>query len=405
MHIAWLGTRAPWPPHDGGRLVAWTTIAALADAGVRITVIAPGQQAHIPDVPGVTWRPVVARRPRWSVAAVDAVRRGLPITIVRHRLDAVADELTALLARDPPDAVHVEQLQAFAASHPAHAAGLPVVLRAHNVEHALWLQGGGRRGLRARVIRAEGHRLRRHEAAVLAQADVVVTLTGTDCHDLRALCPAARIRHVPPAFPDRVIAAPPLEGQPACLYVGSAGWGPNDDARTWLLDAVWPAVRRVCPQATLHLFGTRRRQDEPQPGVHWHDPPVESRSALAAGSVLLLPLRVSSGIRMRVLEAWAAGVPVVATSAAWRGLEVESGVEGLVADDATALADAVRRLHDDPGLSARLAAAGRARLQAAYAPAQAAAALITIYREAIAGRAAALPALRGRVAGAGLGPP
>ena len=84
-----------------------------------------------------------------------------------------------------------------------------------------------------------------------------------------------------------------------------------------------------------------------------------------------------------MLEAWARGVPVVATPAALAGLEVEDGREGLVAEDAPAFAAALVRFHREPGLAGRLAAAGERARRERHDPARVTADLLAAYERAL----------------------
>ncbi len=379
MHIAWIGTRAPWPARDGGRLAASSTIEALAGADARVTVIAPGGVTS--GAPAtVTLSLATERRPGWAAAARVGLVRQLPLTIARHAMPAAAERLAQLIADDPPDVVHAEQLHALLAARQAQAAGIPLVLRAHNVEHALWLDGAGRAGATRWVVRAEGRRLRQYEARAVSTCDAIVALTAEDQAALLECAPAARVCLVPPAFPASVEAGPPLEGSPAIVWIGSAGWHPNDEARALLIGNVWPAITRRNQAARLHVFGSGPRPVADR--VLWHDPPVESRAALARNAILVLPLRRSAGIRMRVLEAWAAGVPVVGTPAALRGLPIEANRHAIVARTAAEFGEAVAALHADPDLRQRVTAGGRALLAARHDPGQVARALLDVYRTA-----------------------
>jgi polysaccharide biosynthesis protein PslH len=124
-------------------------------------------------------------------------------------------------------------------------------------------------------------------------------------------------------------------------------------------------VRAALPGACLHVFGA----EAAGAGVHRHQAPVDSRQAFVRGAILVVPLRVGSGIRMKILEAWARGVPVVATAAAAAGLEARDGVELLLAADGAEFAAALARLHREPGLATALTAGARALLRRRHDPA------------------------------------
>jgi glycosyltransferase involved in cell wall biosynthesis len=201
---------------------------------------------------------------------------------------------------------------------------------------------------------------------------VTVALTEPDAARLRELAGGrADLVAIPPPFP---AALPPgeihLPGDPPLVLLGSGGWLPNRDATRWFLAEAWPEVRRDLPGAILHLYAGRAERPGNLPaGVEPHPPPADSRDAFAPGSILAVPLRIGSGIRMKILEAWARGVAVVATPQAAAGLQAEDGRELLLAEDGPGFAAAVGRLASEPGLRERLLAAGRRSLAAHHDPA------------------------------------
>jgi hypothetical protein len=312
-------------------------------------------------------------------------------------LPAVRRRVEGLLATRRFDLVHAEQLQALPqALAPARASHRPAVLRAQNVESALWGAVPGR----AQAL--EARRLAAWEGRAVAAVDATAALTAIDAATLRRLAaaagsPPARVVEIPAPFAAELPAGPGgLAGQPAVAVLGSRGWRPNEDALAWFSGEIWPAVRRELPAAELHVFGIAgavRAKEGPaadtrdgERGVTWHAAPADSAAAFASGSIHAVPLRFGSGVRMKVLEAWARGVPVVATPEGAAGLEASDGVELLVARDAAEFAAAFRRLHAEPGLAAALAAGGRAALRRRHDPATVAHRLLSLYGEVLAGR-------------------
>ena len=160
-----MGTKSPWPARDGGRLVAYHTIQALAEAGLAIRLIAPGDPTA-DDARGSPCEadllPIDPRsRPE---ALLRAALSGRPVTVVRHAHAAVRARVEALLARREFDVVHAEQPHALAPCAPALARGVPVVLRAHNVETDLWARRPDAcPGWRALLARREAPRVGRFE--------------------------------------------------------------------------------------------------------------------------------------------------------------------------------------------------------------------------------------------------
>lgn len=378
--VLWVGTKAPWPPRDGGRLVAWLTLRALADAGHAVTLVAPSQGGAVPAELAAACTPeLVDVRPRGLLASgLRAAFAALPLTAVRHAHPSVRARVETVLARGTFDVVHAEQPHALAACAPAFARRLPVVLRAHNVETDLWRAAGAGSGPRAFVARREAARVETWERACVARCARTVALSDEDAARLRALA-GRDVAVVPPAFPAALPPGRDLPGSPAVVVAGSAGWLPNQRGAAWFAESVWPAVRASLPGAHAHVFGGAPRA---LPGATWHPAPDDAADAFAAGSLQAIPLPFATGVRMRILEAWARGLPVVATTAAAAGLAATDGAELLIADTPAAFAAALARLHADASLGAALVARGRARLVARHDPSAVAAALARVYEEA-----------------------
>jgi hypothetical protein len=386
MNVLAIATKAPWPPIDGGRLLLLNTLRGLAEAGCRVTLVAPVDPAAFnldrvarelspwcepALVPAAPFPPMVALLRSW----------GTPLSIARHALPVVRREVERRLAAERFDLVHAEQLQAMPQAEPALARGIPVVLRAQNVESDLWAETARRgRGPRGFLLRREAKKLAAWEGGAVRRAAATLALTREDAARLGELAGGgARVGVVRAAFPDLSLNTGSLTGDPAVAVFGSRGWLPNEEAAAWFLAEVWPAVREAVPGALLHLFG----MDAAPLGVVAHPSPRDSAEVYAPGSILAVPLRIASGVRIKILEAWSRGVPVVATPAALAGLEVEDGREALVARDAGEFAAAISRIHREPGLAAALVEAGRKARRERHDPGKVARRLMEEYERVL----------------------
>jgi glycosyltransferase involved in cell wall biosynthesis len=138
----------------------------------------------------------------------------------------------------------------------------------------------------------------------------------------------------------------------------------------WLLDAVWPLVRRDLPTARLTIVG---RGEAPlvarwgaAPGVRFTGWVESVEPWFAAARVMVAPLRSGSGMRVKILDALARGLPVVATSVGIEGIQATPGEHALVADTASDIAAATVRVLRDRALAERLSASARALALARY---------------------------------------
>jgi polysaccharide biosynthesis protein PslH len=364
LNVLIVATKSPWPPVDGGRLLLSLTLEGLERAGCRFTLISP-------EAGPVS--PALALTRSWR----------LPLALARHAQPAVRQEVERRLAAERFDLVHVEQLQALPQAEPALRRGVPVVLRAQNVESDLWRATAALTpGWKGSVLAREARRLARWEGEAVRRVAATLPLSEEDAARLRQLAGVAgegRVRVVRAPFPELAPGPSALPGDPAVVLLASRGWLPNEDSVRWFLGEVWPAVRAAVPGAVLHVFGGEAGAGGGN-AVH-HPSPGDSAEAFAPGSILAVPLRIGSGVRMKVLEAWARGVPVVGTSAAVSGLEVADGREALVADGPAAFARAVARLRSEAGLASRLVEEGRRALRERHEPARVVADLLAVYEE------------------------
>jgi hypothetical protein len=253
-----------------------------------------------------------------------------------------------------------------------------VVLRAQNVESELWRMLAEVRPARRWIALREARRLVRWEADAVERATITVALTTDDARLLTGKAPKGRVSVVRMPMASALPAGEAsLEGSPSIVLVSSA-WFPNRDGVLWFLDTIWPEVARRLPLARLHVFGVARRHGA---NVTFHPPPADSRSAFCAGSIVVVPLRIASGARVRILEAWARGLPVVATPAACAGLDAAPGEGVLAASTPEDFAAAFAAIAGDANLARSMVDAGRAVLRRWHDPQEIARALDAIYAE------------------------
>lgn len=160
----------------------------------------------------------------------------------------------------------------------------------------------------------------------------------------------------------------PRPAGPRLLMTGSLMDGPNADGAVWFADRVWPRVRAAVPAADLWLVGRDpapavRRLGKGTPGVTVTGAVPDVRPHLAAAAVSVAPIRYGTGTRLKILEAMAAGLPVVSTRLGAEGLDFVPDRDLVLADRPAAFAAACVRLLTDGAARARVAAAGRAAVR------------------------------------------
>ena len=256
-----------------------------------------------------------------------------------------------------------------------------LVLDAHNVEAEIVerLAESGPRWQRA-ALRWQAGRIRDLERQLSRSLDLVLTCSEKDAAAFREMG-ARRVRVVPNAVPPL---SPALVAQRRdVVFVGSLDWRPNADAAAVLAKEIWPRCRALLPGARLVIVG--RNPPLRVQALASRDVLIEAtvpsvRPYLDSGFATAIPLRAGSGTRIKILEAWAAGVPIVASRVAAEGLPYSDGVDLLLAEGPGEFARSLVRLWRDRRLAGELADNG-ARTVAPFTAARVGETVERNYRE------------------------
>jgi glycosyltransferase involved in cell wall biosynthesis len=202
----------------------------------------------------------------------------------------------------------------------------------------------------------------RHESSVIDECELVVALTQEDAAELDELYSPRALAVVPNGvrIPDLPSSRPI---QASVGFVGDYSWGANIDAARWFAAEIWPSVRAAVPEATFSLIGknldVRGMRDVAGPGIRRVGYAADLGGALGSIQVGVVPMRSGTGIRCKLLDLLAAGVPTVTTRLGLRGVPAREGFECLVADAAPEFARHVVTLLRDREAHGRIAGAAR----------------------------------------------
>lgn len=201
---------------------------------------------------------------------------------------------------------------------------------------------------------------RRLERILADRCDMVVVVSDADAAEIRALSKTPVAVHANGvSLSDYPFVDHAAAGGTRVLYTGDFGYQPNIDAARWLAAEIVPRLRAARPTVSVTLVG-RSASSGPWPDgmVAVRDVPT-IQPYFDQADLFLAPIRAGGGTRYKLIEAFAKGVPVVATTIGAEGLDAEDGVHLLIADTAAELAAGTLRLLDDGDLRARLTANAR----------------------------------------------
>jgi glycosyltransferase involved in cell wall biosynthesis len=271
----------------------------------------------------------------------------LPYSVATHTSRALRRALAEEAARHPVDVWHCEWTP-YAESLRG-IVGQRRVVMAHNVESIIWqrYRENEINPLRRWYIGHQWRKFQRFEQRALGEAEQTIAVSDTDAQRLREEFGIARVAVVENGVDTAYFQPQARRRDPGrLLFLGSLDWRPNLDGVSLLLERVFPVVRAAEPAASLCLVGRNppeslRRQVAAMPGVELHGNVPDVRPYLANCGMLVVPLRIGGGSRLKILEALASGTPVVSTRIGAEGLHLEAGQDLTVVNEINDLVEPI----------------------------------------------------------------
>ncbi len=294
-----------------------------------------------------------------------------PHSVEAMRSKSAAQRIRELLDSGCIDAVWCEQTQPLI--NVPDPLPVPLFLDNHNAEHVIWQRFllHARNPVARLYARLESEKLREWERDSCERAKLALTCSEQDRRILRSLCPSTPFFVVPNALDtDRYLSASQEEPFKA-LFQGGMDWYPNRDAVQHFVKSILPEIRRRIPGIEFVVAGRSpshafRRRIARAPHVRFTGTLEDIRPEVAGAAVCVVPLRIGSGTRLKILEAAAMGKAIVSTRLGAEGLEFRHDEEIVLADDPSDFAQEVVRLMGDARRRNRLGLNARKRVEERY---------------------------------------
>ncbi len=362
MKVLQLCNKPPYPPVDGGTLAMNSITQGLLHAGCEVKVLTVETDKHPANIEALpenyrnctSFEAVYIDLGIKAMPAAVAALCGESYHVKRYISNRFAQRLTEILNEQTFDVVHIESifLTPYVPLIRRHSQA-KVILRAHNVEHLIWrrVAQSTRNPFKRNYLKHLSLTLRAYELEHINDYDSVVCITQADADYFTQNGCRRPVTSIPFGVtpPEPSGSQEPPEANSLC-HIGAMDWIPNQESIAWLLDSVWPVIHREVPQAHLYLAGRKMPAKWMRANIEGVTVvgEVDDASEFIRGKQInIVPLLSGSGIRVKIIEAMAAGKIVVTTTVGAQGINYTDGVDILIANTPDEFARQIKRCLSD----------------------------------------------------------
>ena len=380
VNILWLKTGPLHPLDTGGKIRTYhmlrelkkrhrVTYLALRPESVSESVLAAATE-YCHTAKWIPWRETAKCSPAFfAELGLNLLASPLPYVIQKYRSAGMQTAIERLDREEWFDVIICDFLSPAVNLMPVRdRLRARTLLFQHNVESLIWqrMRDTADGFPRRYYFGVQWKRMLRFEGRAAECFDGVAGVSDEDCRLMRELFGLKNVLGSVPTGVDsdffQDAGAVPDPG--SIVFLGSMDWMPNIDAVTYFADSIFPQIRQSAPGATFTIVGRNpvekvRALEKEGAAIHVTGTVADVRPYVASAAVVVVPLRVGGGTRIKIFEAMAAGAPVVSTAIGAEGLPVRHGEEILFADDPVGFAECVSRLLQQPELREKIGAAGR----------------------------------------------
>lgn len=299
-----------------------------------------------------------------------------PFLIIRDQIPEMNVKLEQLVTSEKFEVVHADQLwmAQYALKARELSPGSKIIVDQHNAVFLIprRLAESDSNPLKQRFLDREARLLAMYEPEICRRFDHVVWVTQEDYQAVSALSgSSANGQMSSTVIP---ICANPAQVQPVersphgcrITFLGGLHWPPNAQGILWFARHVFPQVKAEIPQAVLTVIGKNPPAGLEGEGIEVTGYVVDPMPYLTETAAFIVPLHAGGGMRVKILDAWSWGLPVISTTIGAEGIETEPDKNILIADTAEAFAQAVIRSLKDPVLAQHLGQNGRQTILQKY---------------------------------------
>lgn len=379
--VLFVGIAPPTPTTSGQRMRTRCLLEAIKQEGHALSLISFADPADLQhpqtELAGLCddWQLVPS--PSGGMAGGEYLRRILgifssePYGARRVRSAPMRDAIQAALSKQKFDFVICPDIYMLA-SLPENL-DIPVLMNKDDLTFVIVKQfaDSDPNPLKRLYAEIEYKKIFKLETEACANSAAVLVCSKADEDGLLRHCPTARTFVVPNVIDVDRYQSSAGDDKRTVIFVGAMDWLPNKDGVTYFAEQILPLLRRRVPNARFLVAGRNPSEEFKAkfagiPEMEFTGTLPDMRTAIASAAVCVVPLRIGSGTRLKILEAAAMGKAIVSTTLGAEGLEFQDGVEIALADDPERFAAAVADLLNDQNRRSAMGAAARRVVEERY---------------------------------------
>lgn len=365
MNVLFVAEDCPYPPNNGGRLRTYNllkhlslqheiTLVSPVETGINLdTALEHGLKRVIQVSPA---RQTVMRR-------LTSLVSQQPYIVCKYENPTMRVAVQSALTTGSFELLHCDSAM-VARTIPVHTP-IPKVLNMHNIEAVIWERyiAEERRPWIVPLLRSQLSKIAAFESQLPRLFDWCVAVSKRDREQMRLRYGWENVSVVQNGIDLDHYRPLPDPLKQTIVLIGSLDYRPNKDAVRWFIESIWPRVRADMPEANMLVIGRCPSGSIvdlcKRAGIHLHPDVPDTRPFLAEASLVVSPIRIGSGTRLKILEAMASARCVVSTTIGAEGLDVCDGEHLMIADEPSDFAYKVISMLRDPIRRQELARAGR----------------------------------------------
>ena len=394
MRVLLLTQVLPYPPDSGPKVKTYHVLKYLAEKH-QVTLVSfvrdtdkPEYIQHLETLCERVITVPIKRAPiRDLLFLFKSLLTNQPWMMLRDERPEMREALSQLAATTGFDVVHADQLNMGQYALPFSKSRK--VLDLHNALWVLYKRMAAAlppHNPMKYLLMRDWRLLKTYEGKMCRDFDAVTAVSDEDKQSLIEAGARGDIQVIPIAIDtDKQAFIPRSPKSPHIVHVGTMYWPANIDGIRWFLDQIYPLIKQQVPDVRCTLIGARppqdikdREQTDPSLKVTGYvDDPLPY---LQDSSMMIVPLRAGGGMRVKILNALAQGLPMVSTTVGCEGIDVKHDYDILVADTPEDFARQSARLLTDATLNQQLTQNGRQTAEQKYDYRRACEPLDDIYR-------------------------